>query len=48
MVLELIWAGDRSGLLRKAQRGRLLEEECCEVEEIELVTSIGKFMMVKY
>lgn len=42
VVLELIWAGDRSGLLRKAQKGRALEEEYCVVLEMELVTSMGR------
>ena len=44
MVLVLIW--DWSGLLRKAQRGRALEEERCVVVEMELVTAIGRSKVV--
>jgi hypothetical protein len=46
VVLRLIWAGDRSGLLRKAQKGRAWEDECSVVSEMELVTSMGRSVMV--
>jgi len=46
VMLELIYAGDRSWLLRKTHNGRAPEEDCCVVSEMELETSIGRLVMV--
>lgn len=46
VVLKFIWAGDRSGLLRIVQRGRPLEDECSVMLEMELVTPMGRSVMV--
>ena len=45
-MLELAWEGDKSGLLRNAQRGRALDDEYCVLIGIELVTSMGRSKMV--